>query len=72
MQTNKFLGICILTASFIIAGAIVWHANSAAANGRYQLHSVEEPGFHGNPVRIDTKTGEVKTQDGRVHMPANK
>lgn len=71
MDSTKFLGLCILVASFVIAGAIVWHANMTAANGRYQLLNNETQGFVGNPVRLDTKTGEVKSRDGLVLMPAN-
>jgi len=71
MDSTKFLGICILTASFVIAVAILWHANATSSTGRYQIQSVEIPGFIGNPVRIDTRTGEVKSKDGLILIPAN-
>ncbi len=45
---SKFLGVCILLAAAILAGALVYHAQS----GRYQFHPE-------SPIRIlDTATGK--------------
>jgi hypothetical protein len=70
MDSTKFLGICILIGSFIIAGAILWQTNTLASNNRYQIQNAEIQGFIDNPVRIDTKTGEIKSKTGSIIMPA--
>ncbi len=70
MDSTKFLGICILIGSFMIAGAIMWQTNTLTSNNRYQIQNAEIQGFVDNPVRIDTKTGEIKSKSGLVIMPA--
>ena len=56
MDSEKFLGICILVAAVILAGTIVWHAKATSQVGRYQFL------IHEDSVVmwvIDTTTGEV-------------
>ncbi len=57
MDSEKFLGICILLAAVILAGAIVWHAQAMSQIGRYQLQATNDPGIL---WVIDTTTGIVK------------
>ncbi|HQU81903.1 MAG TPA: hypothetical protein PKY59_02185 [Pyrinomonadaceae bacterium] len=72
MNNSKFLGICILVMAFMISGSLIYHAHITASVGRYQIHSADIPGFVGNPVVLDTKTGEVRMKDGQVLVPEKK
>jgi len=49
----KFLGVCIVIAGAIIAGALIYHARI----GRYQFHPSTPPGVI---WILDTVTGEIK------------
>jgi hypothetical protein len=64
---NKFLGICVLISSVIVAGALLLtgHMISSPAPesqiGRYQFHPSTPPGVI---WKLDTTTGQVTTQNG--------
>ncbi len=53
-ENDRFLGICILVASLIVALAMIFHTHSIRQVGRYQYLSVED---HSSLYRIDTTTG---------------
>ena len=59
MDGKKFLGVCILLAAVILAGAIVWHARATSRIGRYQAILHQDP-----PVIwiVDTVTGEATSE----------
>jgi hypothetical protein len=71
MSDSKYLGICIVVSSAILAGAIVFHARrypavakselpaSESQIGRYQFEPSNPPGVI---WVIDTTTGLVKTR----------
>jgi hypothetical protein len=69
MDKIKFFGICILMASIVLSGAIIWHARMTADVGRYQFHLLTSPDYNEKLTVIDTKTGEVKTNSGFVLIP---
>jgi len=54
MDSQKFLGICLVVAAVIIAGAIYLHDGRS----RYQFQQSNPPGVI---YVFDTWTGEVKT-----------
>jgi hypothetical protein len=58
MDSKKFLGICILLAAIVLAGAIVWHAKATSQIGRYQFQAHSS----GLIWIIDTTTGEIKSR----------
>jgi hypothetical protein len=62
MQNSKFLGVCVLISSLIVAAAIVYHAKPATTIGRYQFHPHQTPGVF---WVLDTTTGEVLTKNPR-------
>jgi hypothetical protein len=79
MNSNKFLGICILLSSMVLGGAILYHANvtkTAKSNidSTVPLSNNSQPGigrfqFHpSNPPgvlwKIDTVTGKITTGSG--------
>lgn len=56
MQNSRFVGVCVLISSLVVAAAIVYHAKVATTIGRYQFH----PDHTGTLFWIlDTTTGEV-------------
>ena len=57
MSSNKFLGVCIVIAAFLIAAAIVY-ARPARRVGRYQFHASSPSEVI---LIIDTTTGESQT-----------
>jgi hypothetical protein len=57
MNNQKFLGVCILIASVIVAAALLIHART----GRYQFHPSSPPGVIWT---IDTWTGVVSAKNG--------
>ena len=59
MDGRKFLGICIVLAALIIAGAIIWHARTASRIGRYQMIMHQDPAVI---WVIDTTTGEISVR----------
>jgi hypothetical protein len=64
---NRFLGICILISSVLIAAAVVVAGSMSRAVapesqiGRYQFHPSTPPGVI---WILDTTTGKVTTQNG--------
>jgi hypothetical protein len=54
MDNQKFLGICLVVAAIIIAGAIYLHDSRR----RYEFHPSNPPGVI---YVFDTWTGDVKT-----------
>lgn len=68
MNDGKFLGVCIVVAACIVAGALCHHAAKTSPRaeeetgiGRYQFHPSNPPGVIWT---IDTVTGEVKSRSG--------
>ena len=68
MDSNKFLGVCIVAAACIVAGALCYHAAKTSPRdaeetgiGRYQFQPSNPPGVIWT---IDTVTGEVKSKSG--------
>ena len=61
MQNSKFVGVCLLISSLILSAAIVYHARSSTAIGRYQFQPSSPPGVI---WVIDTTTGEVNGKNG--------
>ena len=57
MNNQKYLGVCVLISSIIIAAALVVHTFT----GRYQFQSSTPPGVI---WVIDTWTGVVKAHNG--------
>ncbi len=57
MDSRKFLGVCLLLSSIILAGSIIWHGISTNKVGRYQ--SVTLPEIGTGYIVIDTTTGEL-------------
>jgi hypothetical protein len=60
MQDSKFVGVCLLISSLIMSAAIVYHANSSRAIGRYQFRYFHNPNII---WVIDTTTGEVNSKN---------
>jgi len=54
MTNDKFLGVCILVAAFVVAIALVYHAQKTSSVGRYQAHPANLS------WRIDTVSGEIQ------------
>ena len=55
----KYLGLCILLASFILAGAIIWQAQAVRDVGRYQIQAwYSDTGNLYYIYILDTQTGE--------------
>jgi len=68
MDRSKFLGVCIVAAACIVAGALCYHAAKTSPRteeesgiGRYQFHPSNPPGVI---WKIDTVTGEITTGSG--------
>jgi hypothetical protein len=64
MAGDKFLGACVIIASVVLGGAIVYHASAAPAAsqvGRYQFQPSNPPGVI---WVIDTTTGKVTSGSG--------
>jgi len=59
MEGRKFLGMCIVLAALILAGAIVWHARTASRIGRYQMVLLQDPAVI---WVIGTTTGEIRVR----------
>ncbi len=68
MDSNKFLGVCIVLVACIVAGALSYHANKTSPRteeetgiGRYQFQPSNPPGVI---WIIDTVTGEITFRSG--------
>ena len=60
MKNGKFVGICIIAASVVLALALFYHAQKTSAVGRYQFHLSNHPNHPpGTIYTIDTLTGEI-------------
>jgi len=68
MDSSKFLGVYIVVAACIVAGALCYHATKTSPRteeeggiGRYQFHPSNPPGVIWT---IDTVTGKVTPRNG--------
>ena len=68
MDNSKFLGICIVVAACIVAGALCFHGAKTSPRteeetgiGRYQFQPSNPPGVIWT---IDTVTGKVTSRSG--------
>ncbi len=58
MQDSKFVGVCLLLSSLILAAAIIYHGKQATDNGRYQFQPASGDSFW----IMDTANGQVHRQ----------